>query len=134
MTAITALLGFTAWTILLILLVIGYRGVRILGGTPINHWPRRAKPADDPEIIRSLEDAHANCLENLPVFATIVLCAVALGKQDAIAALASYVLYARVLQTLTHMTGTTQIHVYIRATFWTIQAVLFVWMLVLLTH
>ena len=37
-----------------------YRGTRLLGGTPINHWPRGAKPADDAALIKRMEDAHAN--------------------------------------------------------------------------
>ena len=35
MTAIQALLGFAAWTLLLVLLVFAYRGGRFLAGTPI---------------------------------------------------------------------------------------------------
>ena len=73
MTPIQALLGFAAWTLLLIAGVFLYRGMRFLTGTPINHWPRGNKPADDAPFVKRLEDAHANCLENLPVFAVIVL-------------------------------------------------------------
>lgn len=47
MTPIQSLLGFAAWTLLLVLVVFLYRGLRFLGGTPINHWPRGNKPADD---------------------------------------------------------------------------------------
>ena len=78
MTPIQALLGFAAWTLLLIAGVFLYRGMRFLTGTPINHWPRGNKPADDAPWVKRLEDAHANCLENLPVFAVIVLVAAAL--------------------------------------------------------
>jgi uncharacterized MAPEG superfamily protein len=55
---------------------------------PINHWPRGNKPADDAPFVKRLEDAHANCLENLPVFAVIVLVAAALGRLADIQALA----------------------------------------------
>lgn len=130
MTAIQALLGFAAWTLLLISCVFLYRGVRLLGGTPINYWPRGAKPADDAVLVKRLEDAHANCLENLPIFAVIVLAAAALGRLEAIAVLAPCVLYSRVGQTLAHLSGSGRANVLVRATFWAAQVVLFWWMLV----
>jgi uncharacterized MAPEG superfamily protein len=129
MSALQALLGFAAWTLLLIVAVFLYRGMRFLGGTPINHWPRQARPADDAPIVRRLEDAHANCLENLPLFAVIVLTAAALGRLADIQTLAPFVLYARIGQTLAHLSGTGPVNVFVRAGFWFVQLALFVWML-----
>jgi uncharacterized MAPEG superfamily protein len=129
MTALQALLGYTAWTLLLIAAVFLYRGLRFATGTPINHWPRGAKPADDAGIVKRMEDAHANCMENLPVFAAIVLAAAAMGRLDAIAMLAPWVLYARIGQTAAHLAGVGQPHVFVRASFWSIQLVLCFWML-----
>ena len=129
MTALQALLGFTAWTLLLIVVVFLYRGVRFLGGTPINYWPRRAKPEDDMALVRRVEDAHANCMENLPLFAAIVLAAAAMGRIELIAGLAPFVLYARIGQTLAHLAGTGKFHVLVRATFWSVQLALFASML-----
>ncbi|QDL53955.1 MAPEG family protein [Rhodoferax aquaticus] len=130
MTALQALLGFTAWTVLLITIVFLYRGVRFLGGTAINHWPRRNKPSDDAGLVTRMEDAHANCLENLPVFAAIVLGAAAMNKLDVIAPVAAWVLYARVGQSLVHLVGVGPLHVLVRATLWSVQLGLFIWMLV----
>jgi uncharacterized MAPEG superfamily protein len=132
MTAVQALLGFAAWTLLLVAGVFLYRGLRFVTGTPINHWPRGAKPADDAPLVKRLEDAHANSLENLPIFAVIVLAAAALGKLDAIAALAPWVLYARVGQSLAHLSGVGVLQVLVRATFWSVQLALFFWMLAVL--
>ena len=129
MTAIQALLGFTAWTALLVLGVFLYRGLRFVTGTPINHWPRGAKPASDAAFVKRLEDAHANCLENLPVFAVIVLGAAATGRLDVISTLAPWVLYARIAQSLTHLTGVGQLQVLVRASFWSVQLGLMLWML-----
>lgn len=130
MAAYHALLGFTGWTLLLVIGVFAYRGLRFLQGTPINSWPRGAKPASDAAFIRRMEDAHANCLENLPIFAVIVLVAGQLpGKLELIAGLAPLVLYARIGQSLAHLSGTGTINVLLRATFWAIQLVLFVLML-----
>ena len=104
MTPIQALLGFAAWTLLLIAGVFLYRGMRFLTGTPINHWPRGNKPADDAPF--------------------------ALGRQDTIAALAPWVLYARIGQSLAHLSGTGPVNVFVRASFWSAQLALFGWMLV----
>lgn len=130
MTALQTLLGFAAWTLLLIAGVFLYRGMRFLTGTPINHWPRGNKPADDAPFVKRLEDAHANCLENLPLFAVIVLVAAAMGRLADIQALAPWVLYARIGQSLAHLSGTGPLNVFVRATFWTMQLALFGWMLV----
>lgn len=130
MTALQTLLGFAAWTLLLIAGVFLYRGMRLLTGTPINHWPRGNKPADDAPFVKRLEDAHANCLENLPVFAVIVLVAAALGRLADIQALAPWVLYARIGQSLAHLSGTGPVNVFVRASFWSVQLALFGWMLV----
>lgn len=129
MSPLQALLGFAAWTLLLVAGVFLYRGLRFATGTPINHWPRGAKPANDAPLVKRLEDAHANCLENLPVFAVIVLAAAALGRLDAIAPLAPWVLYARVGQSLAHLSGVGRLQVFVRASFWSVQLALFFWML-----
>ena len=130
MTALQTLLGFAAWTLLLIAGVFLYRGMRFLTGTPINHWPRGNKPADDAPFVKRLDDAHANCLENLQVFAVIVLVAAALGRLADIQALAPWVLYARIGQSLAHLSGTGPVNVFVRASFWSAQLALFGWMLV----
>lgn len=130
MAAYHALLGFTGLTLLLVIAVFLSRGIRFLGGTPINSWPRGVKNEGDAPIIGRFADAHANCLENLVVFAVIVLAAGQLpGKLELIAPLAPYVLYARVGQVLAHLSGVGKINVLIRATFWAAQLVLFVLML-----
>ena len=52
MAAYHALLGFAGWTLLLVIGVFAYRGLRFLQGTPINSWPRGAKPASGPWQLR----------------------------------------------------------------------------------
>lgn len=134
MNALQSLIAFAGWTLLLVLVVFLYRGVRFLQGTPINHWPRQAKAKDDPGIIGRLEDAHSNCLENLPIFAVIVLGAALLGRIEAVNPIAQYVVFARIGQTAAHLSGVGRANVLVRATFFTIQLGLFAWMLVLLSQ
>lgn len=130
MTALHALVGFALWTLALVALVFLYRGLRFLKGKPINSWPRGNKPSDDSPFIKRAEDAHANCLENLPVFAVVVLAAVAMDKSGAVNTLAPWVLYARIGQTLAHLSGTGPAHVFVRASFWSVQLGLCLWMAV----
>lgn len=128
MTALQALIGFAAWTLVLVTGVFLYRGLKFVTGTPINSWPRGAKPSSDAPLVKRLEDAHANCLENLPVFAVIVLGAAASGRLETVAALAPWVLYARIGQSLAHLSGVGQAQVFVRASFWCIQLALMLWM------
>ena len=125
MDALHALLAFAAWTFALVLLVFAYRGVRFLSGTPINHWPRGQSPEDDTPFIRRVADAHANCLENLPLLAVLVLVAAAMHRLPAVDGLAPWAFYARIGQSLAHLSGTGQVHVLVRASFWATQLVLF---------
>ena len=125
MDALTSLLAFAAWTFALIAVVFLYRGLRFVSGTPINHWPRGAEPGDDAPLLRRVADAHANCLENLPLFAVLVIVAVGRQRLPAIDALAPWVVYARIGQTLAHLSGTGQVNVLVRATFWAVQLALF---------
>ena len=114
MTALQALVGFALWTLALITLVFLYRGLRFLRGTPINHWPRGNKPQDDASVVKRLEDAHANCMENLPVFAVLVLAASVMDKTNTIQTIAPFVLYARIGQSVVHMASTSVPAVFLR--------------------
>ena len=100
----------------------------VLRGTPINHWPRSNKPQDDASLVKRLEDAHANCMENLPVFAVLVLAASVMDKTNTIQTIAPFVLYARIGQTLAHLWGTGPLQVFVRASFWSVQLVICLWM------
>ena len=67
-----ALLGFAAWTVLLLLSTIGvYRWSRILTGR-VQIRDFRADQVEGDEWYRRAMRAHANCIENLPVFGVIV--------------------------------------------------------------
>ena len=66
------LLGFATWTVLLLLATVGiYRWSRILtGGVPIREF--RADEVEGKDWYKRSMRAHANCVENLPVFGAIV--------------------------------------------------------------
>ncbi|MEQ1440034.1 MAPEG family protein [Fontimonas sp. SYSU GA230001] len=128
MTGMMALLGFAAWTLALVALAVTWRVAEVLRGRPANSWTRGAA-AEVPGFVKRAEHAHLNCLENLPIFAVIVLVAPAIGKSPVVDAVAAWVLYARIGQSVTHLIGTSHWLVLIRATFYSIQVALFAYLL-----
>ncbi len=98
------LLGFAAWTVLLLLSTVGvYRWSRILTGrVPIRAF--RADQVEGEDWYRRAMRAHANCIENLPVFGAIVLAVYVAGVGGSIVNFLSIsVLAARVAQSLVHV-------------------------------
>ena len=71
-TPTSMLLGFAAWTVLLLALTIGvYRWVLIFSGrAQVNAF--RADQVEGADWYKRAMRAHANCVENLPVFCAIV--------------------------------------------------------------
>ncbi|WP_026353067.1 MAPEG family protein [Solimonas variicoloris] len=128
MTGMTALLGYTAWTLVLVGIVLTWRVFEVLRGKRINSWGRGASIAV-PSFIERAGHAHLNVLENLPVFAVIVLAAQLLGKTAGVDALGCWVLGARVAQSVVHLIGTSVALVMVRATFYVIQIALFAYLL-----
>ena len=128
MSGITALIGFTAWTLALVVFVVSWRGIEILRGKPASSWTRGAAIAS-PGLVARADHAHMNTLENLPVFAAIVFAAVTLGKTAALDAVACWILYARIAQSLVHIAGVNHLLVLVRATFYFVQVGLFAYLL-----
>lgn len=129
MTGITALLLFAAWTLVLMFTYVGYRVALVLAmKKPANSWGRDDK-TDDPGFIVRAKHAHLNALENLPVFAAIVLAAVALNKTPVVDQVAAWVLYARLAQSIVHLIGVNHWLVFVRANFLVVQAALFFYMI-----
>jgi uncharacterized MAPEG superfamily protein len=124
-----SLLGFTAWTLLLVLGVAVYRSVMVLGGKRRpNAWVRN-QPAQDPDILERLSHAHANCLENLPPFAAVILVAGLTGKLALTDPLAGWYLALRICQSTVHLTGISPWQVRIRFSFFVAQLLLLGWMM-----
>jgi uncharacterized MAPEG superfamily protein len=98
------LFGFAAWTVLLLLSTVGvYRWSRILTGrVPIRDF--RADQVEGEDWYRRSMRAHANCIENLPVFGAIVLALYVAGIGGSTVNLLSIgILVARVAQSLIHV-------------------------------
>jgi uncharacterized MAPEG superfamily protein len=99
-----SLLGFTLWTIILLLATVGvYRWRRIIAGTvPIGRFVSGDDLGD--EWYGRAMRAHANCIENLPVFIALI---VAAGWENMSSPLfdwmAALILAARIAQSLIHV-------------------------------
>ena len=125
------LLGFAGWTVLLLLGTVGvYRWSRILTGTlPIRSF--RADQIEGAEWYCRAMRAHANCIENLPVFGAIVF-ALYVGNISGglVDKLAIAILIARVLQSVVHV-GFSQTNAVasIRFAFFFVQIVAFLWLI-----
>jgi uncharacterized MAPEG superfamily protein len=125
MPGISALLLFALWTLVMMFASQGYRLSQIMTfKKPVNAFARGI-PNTDPDFFVRARDAHANCLENLPIFAAIVLAAAAVSQSAVVDELAGYVLLARVAQSVSHLIGTSVVLVWVRASFFFVQVILF---------
>lgn len=134
MSALQALLLFCGWTLLLAAGYVLYRIPLVLMGRRAADAWTRGRGTSDPGIVVRAQHAHLNCLENLPVFAAIVLAALTTGRAQAVEPYAAWVLYARLVQSGVHLLGTSFPLVLARATAWSVQVGLMGWMLWLLLH
>ena len=74
-----ALLGLVAWSLLLVFLLANLRGIKVLGGSKaVNAF--HADGSDVPGFGQRLTRAYANCLENLPGQAAVLLLPCSPGK------------------------------------------------------
>jgi uncharacterized MAPEG superfamily protein len=121
------LLGFATWTLLLLMATVGvYRWVGILfSKVPIASF--RSDQLEGEDWYRRGTRAHANCVENLPVFGAIVFVISALDISDPVVnCLCVIVLIARVCQSLVHVSHVqTNIFVAWRFSFFCVQLVCF---------
>jgi uncharacterized MAPEG superfamily protein len=124
-----AVLAFATWTIAILIVGVGiYRWALILGGQA----ELKSFPGDEPHgspLYRRVVRAHANCVENLPVFAAIVFGAQAAGLQSAtFDVLSAVVVGARVGQTSAHLSSGSNAAIAVRFSFLSVQLAAFMWM------
>lgn len=128
-----ALLGFAAWTILLVMTLGVLRtGLVFAGKRKANEF--KASGDDLAGFGSRLTRAHANCYENLPVAGAILLYAIATSQTAITDELAFAFLGARILQSLTHLVSTSRPAVLVRFAFFLAQLVIIIIWLLKLTH
>ena len=128
MTGMTALLIYIVWTLILALSYATYRLPLVLTGKKAaNHW-ERGNAVDDPAILVRAKAAHLNCLENLPLFAALVLVAAATSQSDTVNAVAGFIVAARIGQSLVNLIGTSFPLVFVRASLFLAQVALMLYL------
>ena len=128
------LVGFAAWTVLLLLATVGvYRWSRILTGrVQIRNF--RADQIEGADWYKRAMRAHANCVENLPVFGAIVFALYVGNVASALVnALSVAVLVARIMQSLVHVSFVqTNAVTSVRFGLFFVQIVSFLWLIAIL--
>lgn len=125
-TTATALIGFSAWYILLTFALGFLRTGLVLGGQRAANG-FAVDGSDLGGFGRRLTRARDNCYENLPLFAAIALGATIAGRTAVTDPLAMVVLYARIGQSLTHVASTSVPAVFVRFAFFLVQLAIFAW-------
>lgn len=114
-----ALLGFAAWTITILLAL----GILRSAISSRGKKPNTFKPSgeDLPGLPYRLTRAHANCYENLPAAATIMLYAMVTDQTAVTDPLATAFICARIAQSVTHIASTANPMVTVRFVFFLVQ-------------
>ena len=118
-----AVIGFAAWALLLLIFIeisrvmlVSQGKVRSNGFSPDN--------ANLSPFLQRLARAHANCYENLPVFGSILLTALAMDLAEVTNSLAFVFLAARIAQSAIHLYSTSEMIVNVRFAFFLIQTII----------
>ncbi|RYZ04893.1 MAG: MAPEG family protein [Myxococcales bacterium] len=121
-----ALLGFVAWTVLLVVATIGAPRLTAIARKEARPNSYNAAVPHGSERYQRSMRAHANCVENLPVFAALVLLGGSLGVTGTWFQVAAFcVLPARVLQSLAHIGSGRNRAILARFAFFSVQLVCF---------
>jgi uncharacterized MAPEG superfamily protein len=127
-----ALIGYATWTMLLVAMIGSVRVAAVLGGRSAGNQ-FAVDGSDVSAFAQRLARAHANCYENLPIFAAITLVALATGQAAITDPLALWAFAARVAQSVTHLASTAPVAVNVRFAFYLVQlAIQVVWVVGLL--
>ena len=105
-----ALLGFTCWTLALLVLMEAIRSKLVLTGeVPANGF--NPENSNLSPFMQRLARAHANCLEGLPVLGGLMVVAILAGKADVTDPLAYVLVAARIVQSTIHLASTSAVAV-----------------------
>lgn len=131
-TPLLCLLFFAGWTLLIVFgLVAPYRVINVLRGKARPNTFTPGVP-HGPDWYQRVMRAHVNCAENLPIFGAVVVVGHLVGLRDGtFATLAMIYCGARVGQTLAHVVSGRSLAVNVRFTFFLVQIVVIVTMVVI---
>ncbi len=126
-----ALLGFAAWTIMMVMLLgVTRTGLVFAGKKKANEF--RATGEDLGSLGYRITRVHANCIENLPIAAAVLLYAIATSQTAITDELAPAFIGLRLAQSVVHLISTARPMVLIRFALFVAQnAILLYWILAL---
>jgi uncharacterized MAPEG superfamily protein len=128
-----ALLGFVAWTVTLLVVCIGLPRVSAVAKKEARANSFNPSVPHGSERYQRSMRAHLNCVENLPVFASLVVLGTLVSIPSPLFQLAAFVvLPARVLQSVAHVASGRNRAVLLRFSFFTVQLLCFALMATLL--
>lgn len=132
--SIAPLIFYCLWAIALVLMVGADRVLLVIRGeAKANSFTPGAPHGSD--AYWRMNRAHVNTVENLPIFAAIVLSAYVVGQGSAtFNLLANIVVCARIVQSLIHMVSGSVAAVALRFTAFGVQLVCEIWMAALILH
>lgn len=120
---LTALTGFVAWSLFLLVLMEVIRSklvlTKVVAANGFNPENSNLSP-----FMQRLARAHANCIEGLPIFGGLMLIAVAAGRTSITDPLAYLFLFARILQSVIHLTSLSALAVTFRFSAFAVQLVI----------
>lgn len=128
-TTLTALLGFVAWALLLLIVMEAVR-TGLVFSKAVEPTSFRPDNANLSPFMQRLTRAHANCVEGIPIFGGLMLIAVISGNSHATDPLAYYFLGARIFQSLVHMSSVSATAITVRFAAFTVQMVIAAWWVV----
>ena len=117
-----ALIGLASWAIIQSFILVSVRFVATKNGHALNTFDPAGKDLQGFGL--RVTRAHGNTLENLAILASFLLYAIATGQTAITEALACWLLYARIGQSVVHMMSTSVPFVLVRATLFSAQLII----------
>jgi uncharacterized MAPEG superfamily protein len=132
--SITALVFYALWAIALVLMVAADRILLVIRGDARANSFTPGVPHGSDSYWR-INRAHLNTIENLPIFATIVLSGWVVGMETlTFNRLAVIVLVARIVQSVIHIASGSVLAVSLRFAAYAVQIAGEIWMAMLVLH
>jgi uncharacterized MAPEG superfamily protein len=125
-TSAIALVGFIAWTLILLLLMELAR-VRLVVASKFDPRQFRSDNTNLSPFMQRLARAHANCIESFPVFGGLLLVALATGQTSVTDSLALLLLGARLVQSSAHLASLSALAVNVRFSAFAVQVLIAVY-------
>jgi uncharacterized MAPEG superfamily protein len=124
--SVNVLIGLTAWTLFLLILMEGLRSRLVLtNAIAANEF----KPDNSnlSPFLQRLARAHANCVESVPIFGIVLIVALLTNRTGVTNPLAPWLLAARVVQSCVHLASLSVLAVWVRFVAFAVQIAIVVY-------